>query len=222
VYQSVEQCCSTQFKGGCQPGATGNPATCYTPDSFWPDRTCKSSTKCDILYPRTNVFLTGEECCSKSFADGCRVLPTTCKVPQYVKKTCVDGQPAECKRGGWPGGAQLRCLAGAAYCLPGRRAPATCRRPDVCVRGVLTCAAYLCRPPQAGRSTRRRASAARRSLASPTAKRAATAARCSAHAAGHPDGPGCRAARPATHGGAPLAGLPALLHLSRTWGLPGH
>jgi hypothetical protein len=101
VYQSVDQCCSTQFKGGCQPGATGNPATCYTPDSFWPDRTCKSSIKCDILFPRTNVFLTGEECCSKSFADGCRVLPTTCKVPQYVRKTCVDGQPAECKRGGW-------------------------------------------------------------------------------------------------------------------------
>jgi hypothetical protein len=101
VFTSIAQCCSTTFRasGGCA-NVTATPTTCYTPDSFWPDRTCKATGKCDILYPRTNVFATGEECCAKSFADGCKVFPTTCKVPSYVRKTCVDGQPVECKRGG--------------------------------------------------------------------------------------------------------------------------
>ncbi len=104
VFSSIAQCCSTTFRasGGCA-NVTATPTTCYTPDSFWPDRTCKATGKCDILYPRTNVFATGEECCAKSFADGCKVFPTTCKVPAHVKKTCVDGEAVECKRGGWAG-----------------------------------------------------------------------------------------------------------------------
>ena len=76
IYTSVEQCCA-RF-GGCASPTTA-PSACYTPDSFWPDRTCKAVSKCDVLYPRTNVFASGEECCTKSFADGCRVAPTTCR-----------------------------------------------------------------------------------------------------------------------------------------------
>ncbi len=107
VYKTVDECCQHALgRTGCvspqrAAALSRPPELCYVGDQYWPDRTCKitSGSVCGKLYPDTQVFRTGKECCSKVHMSGCKASSTICKIPNSTKRTCVDGTAKECRRG---------------------------------------------------------------------------------------------------------------------------
>jgi hypothetical protein len=106
TYSSINECCSEAFgKGGCLPPAKAayaakSPETCYSAGQFWPDRTCRVSTKCDKMFPTAPNYRTPQECCSRVHGpSSCKLSPTMCFISDNRGRNCIEGRPSDCRRG---------------------------------------------------------------------------------------------------------------------------
>jgi len=118
AWSTYEDCCSPAsgaFPQGCTD--INKPVECWIPDSFYPDRTCKSTNNLTRCSYNWGQWSSQTECCApgKAFPQGCS-MAQTCWVASQDQNTqaCVSTSDiAVCSRSWGTYGTQVDC------CLPG-------------------------------------------------------------------------------------------------------